>query len=97
MPEFAYIARDNTGRKISGTISAASRRDVVASLGKQALFPVEVKDAPAGTAVRAKRGKKVKPQLMAVVYAQMADLLRSGVPLLLSLEVLKNQTSHAGL
>ena len=34
---------------------------------------------------------------MAVTYAQLADLLRSGVPLLRSLEVLKNQTSHAGL
>jgi general secretion pathway protein F/type IV pilus assembly protein PilC len=97
MPDFAYIARDNTGRKVSGTISAPSRREVVASLGKQALFPVEVKDAPAGTAVRVKRGKKVKPHMMAVVYAQLADLLRSGVPLLRSLEVLKNQTSHAGL
>lgn len=97
MPDFAYIARDNTGRKVSGTLSAASRRDVVASLGKQSLFPVEVKDAPAGTAIRVKRGKKVKPQLMAVVYAQMADLLRSGVPLLRSLEVLKNQTSNATL
>jgi len=97
MPDFAYIARDNTGRKVSGTISAGSRREVVASLGKQALFPVEVKDAPAGSAVRVKRGKKVKPQMMAVVYAQLADLLRSGVPLLRSLEVLKNQTSHAGL
>jgi len=97
MPDFAYIARDNTGRKVSGTISAGSRREVVASLGKQALFPVEVKDAPAGSAVRVKRGRKVKPQMMAVVYAQLADLLRSGVPLLRSLEVLKNQTSHAGL
>jgi len=97
MPDFAYIARDNTGRKVSGTISAPSRREVVASLGKQALFPVEVKDAPAGTAVRVKRGKKVKPQMMAVVYAQLADLLRSGVPLLRSVAVLKNQTSHAGL
>jgi len=97
MPDFAYTARDNTGRKVSGTISATSRREVVASLGKQALFPVEVKDAPAGSAVRVKRGKKVKPQMMAVVYAQLADLLRSGVPLLRSLEVLKNQTSHAGL
>jgi type II secretory pathway component PulF len=97
MPDFAYIARDNTGRKVSGTISAGNRREVLASLGKQALFPVEVKDAPAGSAVRVKRGKKVKPQLMAVVYAQLADLLRSGVPLLRSLEVLKNQTSHPGL
>jgi general secretion pathway protein F/type IV pilus assembly protein PilC len=97
MPDFAYIARDNTGRKVSGTLSAPSRRDVVASLGKQSLFPVEVKDAPVGSVVRVKRGRKVKPQMMAVVYAQLSDLLRSGVPLLRSLEVLRNQCSHAGL
>jgi type II secretory pathway component PulF len=97
MPDFAYIARDTTGRKVSGTLSAPSRRDVVASLGKQSLFPLEVKDAQPGTAVRVKRGKKVKPQVMAVLYAQLADLLRSGVPLLRSLDVLKNQCSHAAL
>jgi general secretion pathway protein F/type IV pilus assembly protein PilC len=97
MPDFAYVARDNTGRKVSGTISAASRRDVVSSLGKQSLFPLEVKTAEAGTVVRVKRGKRIKAQLMATVYAQLADLLRSGVPLLRSLEVLKNQSSNAAL
>ncbi len=34
---------------------------------------------------------------MATTYGQLADLLRSGVPLLRSLEVLRKQTSHAGL
>jgi type II secretory pathway component PulF len=97
MPDFAYIARDNTGRKVSGTLSAPNRREVVATLGKQSLFPVEVKDAPAGTAVRVRRGRKVKPQVMAIVYNQLADLLRSGVPLLRSLEVMKNQCSNAAL
>src|SRR5215471_15796191 len=97
MPDFAYVARDNTGRKVSGTISAASRREVVSSLGRQSLFPLEVKTAEAGTVVQVKRGRRIKAQLMATVYAQMADLLRSGVPLLRSLEVLKNQSSNAAL
>jgi type II secretory pathway component PulF len=97
MPDFAYVARDNTGRKVSGTISAGSRREVVASLGKQSLFPVDVKEAQAGGMARARRGRKIKAQLMATVYAQLADLLRSGVPLLRSLEVIKNQSSHPGL
>jgi general secretion pathway protein F/type IV pilus assembly protein PilC len=39
----------------------------------------------------------VPTQLLAVTYAQMADLLRSGVPLLRALEVIQKQTSHAGL
>ncbi len=97
MPDFAYTARDNTGRKVSGTITAGSRREVVASLGKQSLFPVDVKEAQGGSMARMRRGRKIKAQLMATVYAQLADLLRSGVPLLRSLEVLKNQSSHEGL
>ncbi|HZZ27384.1 MAG TPA: type II secretion system F family protein [Pirellulales bacterium] len=98
MPDFAYIARDTTGKKVSGLLTAPSRRDVVATLGKQSLFPLEVKDAQAGAAVaQVRRGRKVRPQVMAVVYAQLADLLRSGVPLLRALEVVKNQSSQAAL
>src|SRR4029079_11226884 len=97
MPDFAYTARDNSGKKVSGTISALNRREVLASLGKQSLFPVDVKEAQGGAFARKRRGAKVKAQLMATVYAQLADLLRSGVPLLRSLEVMKNQSSVPAL
>ena len=33
---------------------------------------------------------------MAAFYSQLADLLRSGVPLLRSLEILERQSSHGG-
>lgn len=97
MPDFAYIARDTTGKKVSGTISALNRREVLASLGKQSLFPVDVKEAVGGAVARRRKGQKIKPQVMATVYAQLADLLRSGVPLLRSLEVMKNQSSLPAL
>ena len=35
MPDFAYIARDTAGKKVSGTFTAANRREVLATLGKQ--------------------------------------------------------------
>ena len=95
MPEFAYTARDPAGRKVSGKLSAASQAEVLSALGQQALFPLEVKaDAPASSTWR---GRRIKAQLMATTYGQLADLLRSGVPLLRSIEVLKKQTSHNGL
>jgi general secretion pathway protein F/type IV pilus assembly protein PilC len=43
------------------------------------------------------RGRRISPQLMAITYGQLGDLLGSGVPLLRSLEVLQRQSSHAGL
>lgn len=95
MPDFAYTARDVNGQKVTGRISAATQRDVITQLSNQSLFPVEVvADAPA-TSFR--RGRRVGGQLMATTYTQLASLLRSGVPLLRSICVLRDQTSNATL
>jgi general secretion pathway protein F/type IV pilus assembly protein PilC len=96
MPEFAYIARDAAGQRITGKLSADSQRDVLRALGQRSLFPLSVKTEQAAAA-RLWRAKRVRPQLMATMYGQLGDLLKSGVPLLRSLEVLQKQTSHSGL
>ncbi|MCC6126801.1 MAG: type II secretion system F family protein [Pirellulales bacterium] len=92
MPEFQYTARDTTGNKITGTIAAAGRREAAANLVAKALFPVDVQEA--GNVVETKSIRRVPAQLLAVTYSQLADLLRSGVPLLRALEVIRKQTSH---
>lgn len=98
MPDFAYIARDTTGRRVTGTLQAPNQRDVLAQLDKRSLFPIQVSAAdPKAQAVTGRRSKRVKPQLVAVMYGQLAGLLRSGVPLLRSLKVLMELTSHPGL
>ena len=95
MPDFQYIGRDQAGQRLNGTIAAASRGEAVAALASQQIFPLQVEDA--SRAVNPLRVRRVPTQLLAVTYSQMADLLRSGVPLLRSLEVIQKQTSHAGL
>ena len=95
MPEFQYTARDTTGKRVTGTISAGGRREAATNLVAKALFPVDVQEA--GTVVEAKSIRKVPAQLLAVTYSQLADLLHSGVPLLRALEVIRKQTSHAGM
>lgn len=57
----------------------------------QSLFPVNVSASKSATAFL--QSKKVRGQVMAVVYSQMAALLRSGVPLLRALAVLREQSS----
>ena len=95
MTDFTYIARDRKGQKVNGRVSAGSQRDALALLDARALFPLEVKAEEA----KAARGKfkRVRPQLAAITYNQLSSLLRSGVPLLRSLELLRDQTSHSGL
>jgi len=94
MADFQYVARDNSGQRVIGTIAAATRREALTAIAGRALFPVEIKGAAAATATRDRR---IRAQLLATTYGQMADLLRSGVPLLRALDVLRRQTTHRGL
>ena len=97
MPEFAYIAREVSGREVRGVISAASEHEVVGALSVQSLFPTSVSLAPAARAQRRATGKRVRSRTLAVMYSQLGDLLHAGVPLLRSLEILEQQASHPTL
>lgn len=95
MPEFAYIARDPTGKRIEGQLSAATRHEALSVLGQRSLFPLQVaaRVAPRGRFFRG----RVKPQAVATAYGQLADLLKSGVALPRSLDVLRKQSSNSRL
>ncbi|MBN2024882.1 MAG: type II secretion system F family protein [Pirellulales bacterium] len=95
MPDFNYIARDEAGQKVSGTLTAGSRGEALALLGTRELFPVEVRDA--SPVADGEKLRRVPAQLLATTYGQMADLLRSGVPILRTIDVLRQQTSHGAL
>lgn len=94
MPEFAYVARDMSGKKITGTISAGNEREAAAQLGAKSLFPMQVMAAK-GT--KAKSNRRVKGQVMAGVYTQLGTLLSSGVSMIRALTVLSQQSSNSTL
>jgi general secretion pathway protein F/type IV pilus assembly protein PilC len=95
MPDFTYTARNVSGERVSGVISAGNEREAAAVLSSRELFPLQVaaesKQATRGRAIR------VRSRYVAPVYSQLAALIRSGVPLLKSLQILKEQTSNANL
>lgn len=98
MPEFAYVARNLTGQRVNGSLAAASEREALATLAARELFPITVTaDQQAVKAAQGGEGVKVKPAIVAPVYSQLAALLRSGVPLLRSLQVLEEQSSNKNL
>lgn len=95
MPEFTYVAVDTTGKKISGSIEAATQREALAAIASRDLCPVEVRvQAPPR---RLFQRSRVPGQMMAIVYGQLADLLRSGVPLLKALNIVRAQSTHSVL
>ena len=101
MPDFTYIARDVSGAKVEGSMSANSEADVINRLSADSLFPVSVKDAAASAGksleMKFEFGGKPNGQKMAVFYQQLASLLENGVPLIRSLTLLKKQTKNKRL
>jgi type II secretory pathway component PulF len=95
MADFRYIARNASGERLTGTIAAGSRREAVATLTGRSIFPLTLEEATPG--VDHQNIRHVPAAALATTYSQLADLLRSGVPLLRSLEVIQKQTSHKGL
>ncbi len=95
MPDFAYEALGKTGSRDIGTLTASSEREAALMLDARGLFPVSItrnKDRAAGGSVR-----RVKGRVISAFYAQLADLLQSGVPLLRALDILEKQNSNQAL
>lgn len=96
MPDFTFVALAKTGQRSTGTITANTERDAAQQLDARGMFPIEVRvtrSASAGGRFRLGVGGRH----IAAFYAQLADLLHAGVPLLRSLELLERQSSHPRL
>ncbi len=90
MPTYAYKAIQTGGSAVTGTLTAENRQVALALLDEQSLFPVQVEEASGRS--RAGGGRRVKLKYLTTFYQQLSDLLRAGVPMLKSLDVLATQT-----
>ena len=92
MASFDYIARDAAGRRVKGRVDAASEAILLADLAAKGLAPIRI-DAARQRA----RGGRVGVRALSASYRQLAELLRSGVPLLKALRLLGRSKSNATL
>lgn len=97
MPDFDYTARELSGKQVAGTLTAGSEKDALAVLQSQNLFPMQIGMSEAARKQVVKGSRRVPGKYLTVFYNQLADLLRSGVPLIRSLQLLEDQTSHPAL
>jgi len=95
MPTYRYVARNQLGAKIEGHTDAGTEAEAAAALTAAGMFPLEIK--PLLQQAATGRVRRVSGQLLAGFYSQLADLLKSGVPLLRSLRILHDQTSNSNL
>jgi general secretion pathway protein F/type IV pilus assembly protein PilC len=97
MPDFNYIAREASGGQVSGTLTAGSEQEALSSLAARSLFPVRVDMAQESVSQQKQVGRRVASKHLTPFYSQLADLLKSGVPLLRSLQLLEGQSSNPAL
>ena len=92
VPTFEYQALDASGSRRAGTLAGASEQAVLHELESRRLIPVTVVER----AERARRGR-IPTRWLATSYAQLADLLGAGVPLLRALKLLGGKSSKPRL
>ena len=93
MGTYAYIARDSSGNRQSGTIAAASEQAVLSELFGRNLAPIRVDAVREAITFR----RAVSTRQLATAYGQLADLLKVGMPLLKSLQLLSRGKSNPRL
>lgn len=82
---FAWEGTDRKGGKIKGEISGQSPALVKAQLRKQGINPLKVRKKAVSLFGA---GKKIKPMDIALFTRQMATMMKAGVPLLQSFDII---------
>jgi len=94
MPDFRYQARELSGKQVSGVLTATSEKDALSILAARSLFPMSVALTEQSKQQASAGSRRVPTRYLTVFYNQLSDLLKSGVPLLRSLQLLEDQTSN---
>ncbi len=93
MKAYTYRARNMTGRIVEGTIHAANENAVYRQLSEEHLTPVAIQPAAekkTGLMARFFPGG-VKDEDLIVFSRQLSAMLKAGIPILQSLDILRNQ------
>ena len=99
MSEFKYIAMTSDGKKIKGTYEAANAAEVTMALRQRNYFVSQVKQVGGGLNkdIELFGSGKIPIAVLARFCTQMAAMLRVGVPVFRTLEILKIEIEHKPL
>jgi general secretion pathway protein F/type IV pilus assembly protein PilC len=95
MATFSYQAKTSAGQTVRGVLTAESQQAALRMLDDRALFPILVQEG--GEAARKPiigKRRRIRLRVLTSFYSQLSDLLRAGVPVLRSLDVLSRQSAN---
>lgn len=93
MQEFTYTANKD-GKTVSGLLKAQSKEAAMASLRKQGIHPLVVKEHSSNSFSRLNFGKKVGLKDLAIFTRQLSTMVSAGVPLSRALSTLQIQAPN---
>ena len=98
MPGFSYVAVDQAGKEIKGSIDAENSERVAETLRRDGLLPLSIKEQGVlNKEIDFAIGKKVKPRDLSVFCRQFVSITEAGVPMKEALQMLVEQTENKWL
>lgn len=91
---FVYEGVDKKGAKVRGEVTAKSEALVKTQLRKQGINNAKISKKSAGLAGLLKRGGSITPLEVAVFTRQMSTMMKAGVPLLQSFDIVADGLSN---
>ncbi|HVC36156.1 MAG TPA: type II secretion system F family protein [Candidatus Dormibacteraeota bacterium] len=92
---FSYKAQNQEGKTINGTMEAANREDLLASLHRQNLRPIIVGTTKPGRAAKSGHKKKIRLSDLVIFTRQLSTMISAGVPLARSLSALQGDADNS--
>ncbi|MEH7384767.1 type II secretion system F family protein [Bacillus sp. JJ1521] len=97
MPRFKYEGRDKFGKK-TGTISGTSKKDAVSSLRDKGIRVITINEVPETFLTKdIAVGNPVKLRDFVIFLRQFSTLIKAGITIVDSMNILANQTSSKPL
>ena len=88
---FEWEGKDRGGKAVRGEIRASGENQVKASLRRQGVLPTKIKKR------RMRSGKKIRPRDIAIFTRQLATMMKAGVPLLQSFDIVGRGNANASV
>jgi type IV pilus assembly protein PilC len=88
---FEWEGRDRNGKSVRGETRASGENQVMASLRRQGVSPLKIKKR------RMRSGQRIKPKDIAIFTRQLATMMKAGVPLLQSFDIVGRGNANASV
>ncbi|MDO8278586.1 MAG: type II secretion system F family protein, partial [Burkholderiaceae bacterium] len=88
---FEWEGKDRNGKQVRGEVRASGENQVKASLRRQGVLPIKIRKR------RMSSGKKIRPKDIAIFTRQLATMMKAGVPLLQSFDIVGRGNANASV